>query len=79
MNRLLSVSLSEDLAEEIDALARTLGKTRSEKVVRDALRRQVQVERFIALQRFGSKQAEKRAISPRGAETLVDESRSERR
>jgi metal-responsive CopG/Arc/MetJ family transcriptional regulator len=50
MSRLLSVSLPADLAEETDALAQSLGKTRSE-VVRDALRRQVRVERFAALQR----------------------------
>jgi metal-responsive CopG/Arc/MetJ family transcriptional regulator len=78
MNRLLSVSLPEDLAEETDALAQSLGKTRSE-VVRDALRRQVQVERFGALQRYGRKRAEERGIGPEDAEALVDESRVERR
>jgi metal-responsive CopG/Arc/MetJ family transcriptional regulator len=78
MNRSISVSLPEGLAEEVDALARNLGKTRTE-VVRDALRRQVRVERLVALQRVGSKQAEKRGIGPRDVEALVDELRSERR
>lgn len=78
MNRLLSVSLPEDLAEETDALARSLGKTRSE-VVRDALRRQVQVGRFVALQRYGSKQAEERGVGPEDAEAMVDELRAKRR
>jgi metal-responsive CopG/Arc/MetJ family transcriptional regulator len=78
MSRLLSVSLPEDLAEETDALARSLGKTRSE-VVRDALRRQVQVERFAALQRYGRARAEERGIGPEDAEALVDELRAEQR
>lgn len=78
MSRLLSVSLPEDLAEETDALAQSLGKTRSE-VVRDALRRQVQVERFGTLQRYGREQAEERGIGPEDVEALVDELRAERR
>lgn len=78
MSRLLSVSLPEDLAEETDALAQSLGKTRSE-VVRDALRRQVQVERFVALQRYGRNRAEERGIGPEDAEALVDEMRAKRR
>jgi len=78
MSRLLSVSLPEDLAEETDALAQSLGKTRSE-VVRDALRRQVQVERFAALQRYGRNRAEERGIGPEDAEVLVDELRAKRR
>jgi hypothetical protein len=44
--------LSVSIAEETDALARSLGKTRSE-LVRDALRRQLQVERLADLQRYG--------------------------
>lgn len=77
MSRLLSVSLPDDLAEETDALALSLGKTRSE-LVRDALRRQVQVERFGALQRHGRDLAERRGIGPEDAEALVDELRAER-
>jgi len=75
MSRLLSVSLPDDLAEETDALAQSLGKTRSE-VVRDALRRQVQIERFAALQRYGREQAETLGIGPDDSEALVDEMRS---
>ena len=77
MSRLLSVSLPDDLAEETDALAQSLGKTRSE-VVRDALRRQVQIERFAALQRYGRDRAETLGIGPEDSETLVDEARSQR-
>jgi metal-responsive CopG/Arc/MetJ family transcriptional regulator len=75
MSRLLSVSLPDDLAEETDALAQSLGKTRSE-VVRDALRRQVQIERFAALQRYGRERAEVIGVGPDDSEAMVDEMRS---
>lgn len=78
MSRLLSVSLPDDLAEETDALARSLGKSRSE-VVRDALRRQVQLERFAALQRHGRGRAENLGVGPEDVESLVDELRAEQR
>ena len=52
MSRLLSVSLPDDLAEETEALARSVGKTKSE-VVRDALRRHVQHEHFADQQCYG--------------------------
>jgi metal-responsive CopG/Arc/MetJ family transcriptional regulator len=77
MTRLLSVSLPDELAEETDALAQSLGKTRSE-VVRDALRRQVQVERFAGLRRYGRERAEALGIGPEDAEALVDQVRSQR-
>lgn len=77
MSRLLSVSLPDDLAEETDALAQSLGKTKSE-VVRDALRRQVQIERFAALQRYGRDRAETLGVGPEDSEALVDEARSQR-
>lgn len=72
------MSLPDDLADETDALAQSLGKTRSE-VVRDALRRQLQVERFSALQRYGRERSEARGIGPEDAEALVDELRAGRR
>ena len=78
MSRLLSVSLPDDLAGEIDAMAKGSGKTKSE-VVRDALKRQVQLERFAALQRYGRERAEERGIGPDDSETLVDELRTRRR
>ena len=78
MSRLLSVSLPDDLAEDTEALARSIGKTKSE-VVRDALRRQLQVERLAALQRYGRERAERLGIGPEDSETVVDELRSRRR
>jgi metal-responsive CopG/Arc/MetJ family transcriptional regulator len=77
MSRLLSVSLSDDLAEETAALAKSLGKTKSE-VVRDALRRQLQIERLAELQRYGRGRAETLGVGPEDSEALVDEMRSGR-
>ncbi len=77
MSRLLSVSLPDDLANETEALARALGKTRSE-VVRDALRRHVQVERFAALQRYGRERAETLGVGPEDSEELIDRMRAAR-
>jgi predicted transcriptional regulator len=77
MSRLLSVSVSDDLAEETAALAKTLGKTKSE-VVRDALRHQLQIERLAALQRYGRERAETLGVGPEDSEALVDEMRSGR-
>jgi metal-responsive CopG/Arc/MetJ family transcriptional regulator len=77
MSRLLSVSLPDDLAEETEALAQSLGKTKSE-VVRDALRRQVQIERFAELQRYGRERAETIGVGPDDSEGLIDEMRSGR-
>lgn len=77
MRRLLSVSIPDGLAEDTDALARALGKTKSE-VVRDALRRYVQIERFTALQRYGRERAEALGIGPDDTEALIDEVRARR-
>jgi metal-responsive CopG/Arc/MetJ family transcriptional regulator len=76
MSRLLSVSLPDELAAETEALAQTLGKTKSE-VVRDALRRQVQIERLAELQRYGRDRAEALGVGPEDSEALVDGMRSQ--
>lgn len=78
MSRLLSVSVPDDLAGEIDSLARSSGRTKSE-VVRDALRRQVRMERFAALRQLGQERAEISGIGPDDSEALVDELRARRR
>ena len=51
------MSLPDDLAEETDALAQSLGKTRSE-VVGGALRRQVKIASFAEPRRYGRERAE---------------------
>jgi metal-responsive CopG/Arc/MetJ family transcriptional regulator len=76
MSKLLSVSVPDALIAETEALARSQGKSKSE-VVRDALRRHVQLERFRDLQANGRRQAEERGIGPEDAEALVDELRAE--
>jgi CopG family transcriptional regulator/antitoxin EndoAI len=75
MSRLLSVSVPDELLAEAEALALAQGKTKSE-VVREALREHVQLERFRALQSYGRRRAEERAIGPEDAEHLVDAVRS---
>lgn len=76
MSKLLSVSVPDALIAEAEALARSQGKTKSE-VVRDALRRHLQLERLRAVQREGRRQAEARGVGPEDAEGLVDELRRE--
>jgi metal-responsive CopG/Arc/MetJ family transcriptional regulator len=75
MSRLLSVSIPDELAADAEALARASGKTKSE-VVREALRRHVQHERFSELQRYGRTRAEELGIAPEDTEVLVDELRA---
>jgi CopG family transcriptional regulator/antitoxin EndoAI len=77
MSKLLSVSVPDELVAEAEALARVQGKTKSE-VVREALRRYLQLARFRELQTYGRAQAEKRGIGPDDAELLVDEVRARR-
>lgn len=77
MSRILSVSAPDDLVEEVEAVAALQGKTKSE-LVREALRRHVELERFRALQRYARSQAEQRGIGPEDVEALVDELRDER-
>jgi metal-responsive CopG/Arc/MetJ family transcriptional regulator len=77
MSRLLSVSISDELADEAEALARATGKTKSE-VVRDALRRHVQHERLAELQRYGRSRAESLGVGPEDVVGLIDESRQMR-
>jgi len=77
MARILSVSIPDELMRETEAIARAQGRTKSE-LVRDALRRQIQLERLRELQRYGRRQAEERAIGPEDAEGLVDEVRAGR-
>lgn len=76
MSRLISVSVPDELADEIESLAETSGKTKSE-LVRDALRRQIRLEQFSALQRHGQSQAEGAGFGPEDVEDLIDQLRAE--
>jgi CopG family transcriptional regulator/antitoxin EndoAI len=77
MAKLLSVSIPDELMRDAEAVARSQGKTKSE-LVRDALRRQVQLERLREVQRYGRNRAEERGIGPEDAEELVDQIRGSR-
>jgi CopG family transcriptional regulator/antitoxin EndoAI len=77
MAKILSVSLPDDLMRETEQLAHAQGKTKSD-LVRDALRRQVQLGQLRELQRYGRRRAEERGVGPEDTETLVDELRGGR-
>jgi CopG family transcriptional regulator/antitoxin EndoAI len=77
MAKILSVSLPDELMRETEQLALAQGKTKSD-LVRDALRRQVQLGQLRELQRYGRRRAEERGIGPEDTETLVDELRGGR-
>jgi hypothetical protein len=62
---------------ETEAVARAQGKTKSE-VVREALRRQIELEQFRELQRYGRRLAEERGLGPEDVEGLIDELRDSR-
>lgn len=74
MSRILSVSLPNELDDAVEGAAASEGKTKSE-FVREALRRQVQLQEFRALQEYGARQAERRGIGPEDVERIVDEVR----
>ena len=50
MSKTVTVRLSEDLEASLDEVSRRSGRTRSQ-VIRDALERQLSIERFEALRR----------------------------
>jgi len=77
MAKILSVSISDELMRETEAIAQAQGKTKSE-LVRDALRRQLELERLRQLQRYGRRRAEELGIGPEDAEALVDALRNGR-
>lgn len=77
MSRLLSVSIPDDLADEIEALADASGRTKSE-LVRSALRERLRRERFHALREFGRDRAESAGIGPEDIEDLIDSVRAGR-
>ena len=74
MAKILSVSIPDELMRDTEAIARAQGRTKSD-LVRDALRRQVRLERLRELQRYGRRRAEERGVGPEDVEALVDELR----
>jgi CopG family transcriptional regulator/antitoxin EndoAI len=74
MAKILSVSIPDELMRDTEAIARAQGRTKSD-LVREALRRQVELERLRELQRYGRRRAEERGVGPEDVEALVDELR----
>lgn len=77
MSRLLSVSVPDELLEQIEAMADERGQTKSE-FVRESLRRRLWRERWNETQAYGRAQAERLGIGPEDVEDLVDEVRGDR-
>jgi CopG family transcriptional regulator/antitoxin EndoAI len=77
MPRILSVSIPDELMRDTEEIARAQGRTKSE-LVREALRRHIQLEHLRELQRYGRRRAEERGVGPEDAEALVDELRARR-
>jgi metal-responsive CopG/Arc/MetJ family transcriptional regulator len=61
MSSVISVSLPRAISKELDALVKRTGKRRSE-IVREALRRQIALERFRALRERLVPKAQSRGI-----------------
>ena len=77
MAKILSVAIPDELMRDAEAIARAQGKTKSE-LVREALRRQVELEHLRELQQHGRGLAEERGVGPEDVEALVDELRGGR-
>ena len=77
MSRILSVAVPDELIDEVEQVAIAQGTTKSE-IVREALRRHLELERFRAVSRLARAEAERRGVGPEDAEALVDQVRSER-
>lgn len=77
MSRLLSVSVPDEMLEQIEAMADERGQTKSE-FVRESLRRHLWQERWNEHQRYARAQAERLGIGPEDVEALVDEVRGDR-
>ena len=78
MSRLLSVSVPDELLDQVEALAREEGRTKSE-FVRDTLRQRVLHGRLGAIQDDLQALAEAQGIGPEDVEDLIDELRAEER
>lgn len=76
MSRLLSVSIPDHLMTQVERHARNRGMTKSE-VAREALRREIERERWAEVFRDGERRADSAGIGPEDVESIVDEVRGE--
>ncbi len=76
MSHLLSVSIPDDLMAQFERHARKRGLTKSE-LAREALRREIDRDRWAGAYRAGERLADRAAIGPEDVEALVDQVRAE--
>ncbi|MGI8730048.1 MAG: ribbon-helix-helix protein, CopG family [Solirubrobacteraceae bacterium] len=74
MSRLLSVSVPDELLAETERLALSKGVTKSD-LVREALRRHLRLEGFLAVQSEVREHAERLGIGPEDVGALIDDLR----
>jgi len=78
VSRLLSVSVPDELLDQVEELAREEGRTKSE-FVRETLRQRVLHGRLGAIQDDLQSRAETQGIGPEDVEGLIDELRAAER
>ena len=72
--RILSLSLPPELLREAETLARREGRTKSE-LLREALRRYIQEQKWRSLQRYGARRAQRLGIRQAEVERVIAEHR----
>ncbi|HAM59641.1 MAG: CopG family transcriptional regulator [Candidatus Rokubacteria bacterium RBG_16_73_20] len=72
--RILSLSLPPELLREAETLARREGRTKSE-LLREALRRYIQEQKWRSLQRYGARRAQRLGIREAEVERVIAEHR----
>ena len=76
VSHLLSVSIPDDLMAQFERQARERGLTKSE-LAREALRREIDRDRWAGVFRAGEQLAERAGIGPEDVEAIVDQVRAE--
>ena len=72
--RILSLSLPPELLREAETLARREGRTKSE-LLREALRRYIQEQKWRSLPRYGARRAQRLGIREAEVERVIAEHR----
>ena len=75
--KILSLSLPPELLREAEILAKREGRTKSE-LLREALRRYIEEQEWLSLQRYGARRARHLGIRENEVERVVTEYRKTR-
>ena len=70
-SKILSLSLPPDLLREAERVAKKEGRTKSE-LFREALRRYIQEQRWVALRRYGAQRVRKLGVKESEVERVID-------